>query len=285
VTDSRWLIGGLLIVESLYFIFARLLQSRLPPAAAATYMMLVGAVVIALLVRGRIDWRVLRRRGWFFVTVGALVGVNTNLGFVAVSLVDPGTASLLSRTSILFGIGLGLVWLRERLTRLETVGALVAIAGVVVISAQPGEYLRSGAVIVIAATFLYALHSAIVKRFGGDIPFAEFMFFRVGSTTAVLALLTLAQGAFAWPDAATWGWLVAAGTVNVVVSRGLYYLALRRLDMSLLTIILTLTPVLTWLFSIAFFGGRPTAQEMAGGIATLAGVLVVTASRAGVLRA
>jgi drug/metabolite transporter (DMT)-like permease len=53
--------------------------------------------------------------------------------------------------------------------------------------------------------------------------------------------------------------------------------------MSLLTIILTLTPVVTWLWSVVLFGGRPTAIEIAGGVATLAGVLLVTASRAGVL--
>lgn len=284
MTDSRWLIGGLLVVDSLYFIFARLLLPLLPPAAGAMYMMLIGAGAIAVLMRGRIDLRVLSRHRWFFLAVGLLVGVNANLGFVAMTYVDPGTASLLSRTSILFGVGLGLTWLRERLTSLEAVGAGVAIAGVVAISVQPGEYLRWGALIVILATFLYALHSAIVKRFGGEIPFAQFMFFRVSCTASVLVLLALAQGALVWPGAGTWGWLVVAGTVNVVISRGLYYLVLRRLDMSLLTIILTLTPVVTWLWSVVLFGGRPSGQEIAGGIATIAGVMVVTASRAGLLR-
>ena len=283
MTDSRWLIAGLLVVDSLYFIFARLLLALLPPAAGAMYMMLVGAAAIAVLMRGRIDLRVLGRHRWFFLSVGLLVGINTNMGFVAVQYVDPGTASLLSRTSILFAVGLGVTWLRERLTRLEAVGAVVAVAGVLAISFQPSDYLRWGSLIVIVATFLYALHSAIVKRFGGDIPFAEFMLFRVSCTAAVLVLLVLAQGALVWPGAQAWGWLVVAGAVNVVLSRGLYYLALRRLDMSLLTIILTLTPVVTWLWSLVLFGGRPTGQETVGGIATLAGVLVVTASRAGVL--
>ncbi len=51
--------------------------------------------------------------------------------------------------------------------------------------------------------------------------------------------------------------------------------------MSLLTIILTLTPIVTWLLSMLLFGGRPTSQEAVGGAATLAGVLLVTWSRAG----
>jgi len=281
LTDPRLLVAGLLLVDSLYYIFARLLLPLLPPAAGAMYMMVLGTVLIAMLVRGRLDWGVLRRHGWLFLAVGLLVGVNTNMGFVAVRYVDPGTASLLSRTSILFGVGLGVAWLGERLRRLEIVGAVIAVAGVLAISFQPGDYLRWGSLIVISSTALYALHSALVKRFAGEIPFGEFMFFRVGSVATVLVVLALAQGAVVWPTPVAWGWLVVAAAVNVVLSRGVYYLALRRLDMSFLTIILTLTPVVTWLWSIVVFGGRPTGIEIAGGLATLAGVLLVTASRAG----
>jgi drug/metabolite transporter (DMT)-like permease len=283
VTDARLLIAGLLLVDSVYYIFARVLLPFLPPVAGAMYMLALGAVEIAVVMRGRIDWGVLRRHGWLFLAVGGLVGVNTNMGFAAVQYVDPGTASLLSRTAILFGVGLGVVWLGERLSRIETIGTAIALGGVIAISAQPGDYFRWGTLLVVIATLLYAVHSAVVKRYGSDIPFGDFMFFRVASVAGVLVLLAAAQGALVWPTPLAWGWLLLAATVNVVISRGLYYLALRRLDMSFLTIILTLTPVVTWLWSIALFGGRPTLQEIGGGIATLVGVLVVTSSRAGLL--
>ena len=279
MSDGRLLIAGLLLVDSLYYVFARLLLPLMPPGASAMYMMVLGVVQIAAVIRGRIDLGVLRQHGWFFLAIGVLVGANTYMGFAAVQYVDPGTASLLSRTSVLFGVALGMMWLGERLARVEVIGAALAIAGVVAVSLQPGDHFRRGSLLVIASTALYAVHAAIVKRYGGDIPFGQFMFFRVAAVAAVLVVLVSARGDAVWPTPVAWGWLWLSAIVNVVVSRGLYYLALRRLDMSVLTIILTLTPVVTWIWSIVLFGSRPRGQEIAGGVATLLGVLVVTWSR------
>ena len=53
-----------------------------------------------------------------------------------------------------------------------------------------------------------------------------------------------------------------AGTVDVVISRVLYYLALRRLRMSIHTVILTLSPVITILWSLALFDVLPTLQGL-----------------------
>jgi drug/metabolite transporter (DMT)-like permease len=51
--------------------------------------------------------------------------------------------------------------------------------------------------------------------------------------------------------------------------------------MTVLTIALTLSPVVTWLWAMPLFGGRPTAREIVGGLAILSGVIVVTASGRG----
>ena len=54
------------------------------------------------------------------------------------------------------------------------------------------------------------------------------------------------------------------------------YLALRRLKLSLHAIVLTLSPVVAIGWSLFLFGTSPTLQQAMGGIAVLAGVLIVT---------
>lgn len=274
-------VAVLLMVDSLHFVFARLLVPYLPGGTSAFYVLAVATVEVAvfLAIRRAIRFDIFRGNWRFFLAIGLLVAASTTFNYVAVEYVDPGTASLLAQTSTIFALIFSLVWLRERLNRLEVVGALVALLGVLIINFQAGDYWRLGSLLVLAASFMYALHAAIVKRHGGEMDFRNFFLWRVASTTAFLLLFTTARGQLVWPSGQAWMILIVAGTVDVVFSRVLYYLALRRLRMSFHTIILTLSPVITILWSIALFGELPTLQGLIGGVAVLSGVAIITAGR------
>lgn len=271
------LLGLLLIVDSLHFIFARALLPHLAPATSAFFVLAVGALEMFVfnLVRGGIQWRLLTRNLWFFAVVGLLVAVSTNLNYAAVAYIDAGTASLLGKTSILFGLALSLTWLRERLTHVEIAGALIAIFGVFVITFQPVAIVRIGSFFVLASTFLYALHTALVKRFSEGMDFANFFLFRLLLTSIVLFMLAVGQRSLEMPSAQAWWLLLLAGTVDVVISRALFYLALRRMRMSLHTIILTLSPILAIGWALLLFRESPGPQQLAGGLAVLGGISIV----------
>jgi len=272
------LVSMLLLVDSLHFVFARLLAPLLPPTTGAMYVVGVGAVEVAVFLIGqrRIRFTVFRQHAWFFVVVGFLVASSTAVNYTAVSYIDPGTASLLGQTSIIFALAFSLIWLRERLSRMEWIGAWIAILGIFVISFQPGDYLRLGSLLVLGSACMYSLHAAVVKRYGEEIDFANFFLFRVLSTTGFLILFTTAQQQWIWPGWEAWPFILLAGTSDVVISRVLYYLALRRLQMSFHAILLTLSPVITILWSLVLFGERPSLQGLIGGAVVIAGVILVT---------
>ena len=268
---------SLLILDSLHFIFARLLLPYFSPVTSSLYVMAIATVEVALFMRlsGRIRVDVLRRHLLFFLSVGFLVAASTILTFMAVAFIDPGTAALLGKSSIVFGVALGVLWLKDRFAPVQMAGGIVAIVGVIIISFQPGDYLRFGAFIVVVSAFLYALHTALFKRFGSDIPLAEFFLFRLAATTFFLLLIALARNEVVMPPSwAAWMVLFLTGTVNIVLSRALYYLALQRLNLSLHSIILTLSPVVAIGWTLLLFGIWPTSQQLAGGAAVILGVML-----------
>lgn len=274
----------LLLVDSLHFVFARLLLPYLPPTTSSFYYMTVATVQIAVFaaVRRRINWRIFRDNARFFLAVGFLIASATSMSFAAVAYIDPGTASLIARMNTIFALGFGLFWLKERLVRGEKFGAWVAIIGVFIISFQLGDtsrFLWLGTVLVLSSNFAYALHAAIVKRYGEEIDFTNFFLFRMVSSILFLAIFATARGEMVWPRGEVWWILLLAGTGNVTISRSLYYLALRRFQLTIHTILLTLSPVVTILWSLVLFGVWPSLQGLLGGTAVLLGVILVTMSR------
>ena len=182
------LIVSMVIIDSVHFIFARLLLPHISPSVSVFYVLAVGSVEVGIygFMCRRIHLKTLKNHFWFFLSIGALIGASTIINYEAIAFIDAGTATILSKASILMGVGLGIFWLRERLTRFQSSGALLALIGVLIITFQPGDYLRLGSLLVLSSAFMYALHTAIVKRYGEEMDFVDFFFFRIFSTTVLL---------------------------------------------------------------------------------------------------
>ena len=277
--NTAVLFAVLLVVDSLHFVFARALLPHLPPEMSSFLVLAVAAVQVGFYqaVRGRIRMAALWSHWRFFAAIGILVAASTVINYSAVSFIDPGTASLLSKTSVLFTLLLGVFWLRERLRPVEIAGALLALTGAFIIGFQPGDYLRFGSLMILISTFLYALHTAIVKRHGEGIEFGDFFLFRIGSIAFFLFLFAVARGQLVWPTPIAWALVIVAGTVDVVISRSLFYLSLRRMRMSIHTIILTLSPVVTIIWAFILFDDVPTRISLIGGALVILGVFAATA--------
>ncbi len=268
-------------MDSLHFVFARLLLPHANPFLSALFVMGIGTLEVGIfgLVTGRLGLAVFTRHWRFFLAIGFCIGVSTAISYSAVALIDPGTASILGKTSIVFGVALGIFWLGDRFSPVQAAGAAVALVGLVIVTFQPGDYLRVGSLLIVFSTLLYSVHTALTKRYGGGMDMLNFFFYRLLLTSLFLFAIAAVQGELALPATPTaWGLLLLAGTVDVVISRTLYYTALRRLDMSVFSILLTAAPVAAILWSFLLFDIFPNPRQLLGGGVVLAGVLVVTAA-------
>jgi drug/metabolite transporter (DMT)-like permease len=90
---------------------------------------------------------------------------------------------------------------------------------------------------------------------------------------------SVGSGAFQWPSGPAWLLLALTGTVDIVISRALYYLALRRLNVSIHSLVLTASPVVAIIWSYILFRTRPGVRELLGGVAVLIGIALVTSAQ------
>lgn len=274
------LMVSLLMIDSLHYVFARLVLPYIEPALGAFYVIAVALVEVGLLglVSRRLSLAPLRRMWPTFLAIGMCVAVSTRLNYEAMAFIDPGVAAMVAKMTVLFSLGFGLLWLGERFTRWQGVGSAVAIVGLAVISFQPGDYLGIGAMMILLSSFIYALHAALTKRNMGEVDLLNFFFYRLLLTAAFLALFNIARGTLALPSAQAFPILLLVGTVDVVVSRFLYYVTLRKLDMSVFAVALAASPVAAVLWSQLLFDVFPTPQQLLGGFTILCGVAVVTSA-------
>ncbi len=153
---SPLLISVLVVIDSLHFVFAKLLLPHVSPYVSVFYVTAIGVLQIGLYAwfRRRIHFRTLIDNLWFFLSIGALIGISTIINYEAIAFIDPGTASLLAKSSILMSVALGIFWLQDRLTKMQACGALLALIGVLLITFQPGDYIRVGSLLILLSAFM-----------------------------------------------------------------------------------------------------------------------------------
>lgn len=275
------LIGLMLIIDSAFFIFARLLQPLLPPRQSAFYMMTLGALIVIFYaaLKKKLHFRVFFKNLGFFLLIGFLVALSTNLNYEAIAFIDPGTASMLNQFTIIFGMFWGLVWLHEKLTKNQIIGAAIAIVGVVTITFQKGDYLRLGSLLVLISAMSYSFHSAVVKKYGADFNFLEFFAFRLLTTSFFIFIWNIFTIKMTWPSMKAWPILITVAVAEVAISRALYYMILRKYPISILSIILTISPVLTIVWSFLIFEILPKPIHLLGGLGIIIGVVIMSGLR------
>lgn len=267
-----------LLVDSLHFVWARLLFPHLAPAVSAMFVLLISAIEMGIygLVTRKLRLQIFRDHWILFLLIGSLVGFGTYLGYSSVEFIDPGTASFLNQISTVFSLLFGLLWLREKFSPVQYIGAALALLGLFIFTWQAGDYLRIGTLMILISSFCYSLHAAVTKKYMVNIEFINFFFFRLASTAAALFALAAVTRTLTWPSGQAWILLLLVGTIDTTISRSMYYVVLRRINITLMAIILTLSPVLTVLWSLFLFNSVPGRQQITGGIILLAGVFVVS---------
>jgi drug/metabolite transporter (DMT)-like permease len=79
--------------------------------------------------------RRLDRRTWALICAAGILGwaVGSTLYSVALQMIGPGKAALISSTAPIFGVPLSALFLKERPTRNTLIGTVITVAGIVLV--------------------------------------------------------------------------------------------------------------------------------------------------------
>lgn len=276
------------IAFSNIYIFSKAALNQLHLAQFGLYWFLVATVanIAWFLYRGQHrtlsqlntgQWRVL-------ALLGVLEIITTGLFYLSIQLIpDPAVTSFLGNMYPVFLTIMGVTYLNERFSLLEGIGASLALLGAFVVSYQGGtsfsELFIPGTIIVLFNAFFAALASVVVKQHVGRMSPELFntnrsVWLLLFSVTMFIAL----DQAFVF-DVKVLGNIAFGALVGDFLAVLLIYYSFFYIEASKSSIVQSTKVVFVLIGSVLYFGNMPLPHQLAGGLLTLIGVILISAAR------
>ena len=246
-----------------------LLQTDIDPASFTTIRLVSGAIMLWLVVRLKKGGEEGRGNG---LSAFALFAYAAGFSYAYVSLPAATGALLLFGAVQATMIGYG-IWAGERLLRLQVVGVLLAIGGLVGLL-LPGLEAPplTGSLLMIGAGVAWGVYSLRGKGAGDPTRVTAGNFLRAVPITAVLSLLMLEGSAL---DAAGVLYAIASGALASGLGYAIWYTALPALKATSAATVQLSVPVITALGGIVFLSEPMTLRLVLASMAILGGIALV----------
>lgn len=287
-----WALTGTVAFASLY-VFSKAGLNKVELAQFGLYYFGIGFLLNLILLIGSGETGRLKEISPRFLAILLLIGfldILTNITFfLAIQAIpDPSVTSFLGNLFPVFLSIIGITFLKERFTWIESLGAAIALAGAFAISYSGdlswNKFFIPGTGFVVVNTLLAAIVSAIIKKnigktspvvFNLNSSWWIFMFFLVyflnsGQSLEIptTALLNIGLGAF-------------FGSFVGLLS---FYYSYQYITASRSSVIQSLKGIFVLIIAFLVFGNFPLPVQLWGGAVSIAGVLLMTLSQAGLIR-
>lgn len=205
-----------------------------------------------------------------FVVLGLLgMAVYQSLAYYAAALTSATNMGIILSLMPLMALGLASSILAHRLNAGALLGALVSLAGVVLVISQG----HLGDAMMIVATLAYAVYSVLLKKWSLKLPAMQLLYLQV--LVAILALLPLyLLSPRTGLNAANLPLVLYAALFASIVAALAWMHGVARLGPSRMALFFNLLPIITACIATLVLGERLTVHHLVGGALTLAGVLL-----------
>jgi drug/metabolite transporter (DMT)-like permease len=269
------------------FVVGKQAVGVLAPLTVGAWRFIVAALCMSViwLLRETPTWPTIRRSLPIYTLLGlvGIFGFNALL-FVGLKNTSPVNASLVMALNPLMTALLSAVLVRERLRRPHALGALVSLAGVLLVltggSLAQLAHVSRGDLLVFGASVCWALYAILGRKWARE------------SSPLTLSTWTMAVGALCFVPFAPLGHVAASGHQLLLAGAAIAFMAVggsvlaylwwvqavARLGASTTALFFNLVPVWTLLLTL-FAGAHVTLVQLGGTVLVLGGVSLATLQR------
>jgi drug/metabolite transporter (DMT)-like permease len=263
-------------------LLAKSLLRTLSPWTFTAFLFGFGAIWYSLYFVVRREWAVFApsaaalRAG---LVVGVLDAGYTLASFSALQLLAPGVYAFFSHIADLLTVLVGFVLLRERFTRRALVGLVIAFAGLATMTARTESVVAEGLVLMLAAAVCFAATTVVVKRFTVVHSPIHLAYYRAIALTVLVIAFSAAISDLHVPHDDDWVLLATVGLIGPFLNYVCFFKAIQRLAIVRVTLVRMCYSVLVVLGAFIVYAQLPDDRQIAGGLALLAGVMLVVFER------
>lgn len=221
-----------------------------------------------------------RQIGMMFLIAMGMAGVHFGLLFMGLALAGASVAGVIGQLMVPFTTLLSIVFLGEKIGVYRAVGIVLSFGGVMIIVLDPEAFsLTVGVIYLTGAALIGAVANILMKRIEPMPAMRLQAWIGLFSVLPLLAMSFVAEQdqttAFLAGD-----WRVYAATVFAVVgvsifAHGNFYRLLKRYDVTLVSPLTLMTPVLSVVLGIALLGEPLTVRLVVGAVVAIAGVAII----------
>jgi len=241
--------------------------------------LIAGGLMAAFMIISRRRWPS-RRNGLVLVMMGGLGYVGQSLCFFsALQYASAGLVALLLYLYPFLVMLLGVVFLKERLTTLRAVAALVALAGTGLTLGTGLGGSWPGIALGLAAALIYSVYILIGSRvLKEEDPLAAATVVMLAAAT-VFGVAAVIVAPRLPTTVAGWTAVLAIAVISTVVAMVGFFAGIQRLGAADAATLSTLEPVVTFVLAALFLGEAVSLTQVFGGVIVLGAVIALARAK------
>lgn len=222
----------------------------------------------------------LSSKGWFWIVMFSVFSWIAIMAFWAgVQKIDPSLASFVHRMEVPIAILLGVIVLGEKFKKIEFLGILLAMLGILIMQMTLRVEYTYGFWLVLVSSIFFGLTELFSKIAVKHVEPVILAFIRNAFLALLYWLAFLIIGQDFHGLNKVWLGVIVLGFAGPILSRMVYLMALKRMELSKVAAISQTQPLFVIILSFVFLNQLPSFREMIGGFMILAGCLMMVLSQ------